>query len=43
MIEYYCNSCEVKELWYDIIPFKKCPACGKLMFVEELDEDPNRT
>lgn len=41
MIEYYCAVCEVHELRFDIVPFKKCPQCGKLMLVEELDEDPS--
>ena len=39
MFEYYCDHCNVQELRFDIVPFKRCPDCGKLMFAEELEED----
>jgi len=38
MFEYYCEKCDIKEFHFGIIPFKKCPECEKLMFVEEPEE-----
>lgn len=39
MIEYVCEECDVSEMLFEIIPKKKCPACGKYLEAIEEGED----
>lgn len=36
-IIYFCDDCKEEEIDVGVIPMKKCPKCGVLMFANEWD------